>query len=297
MLGQHLLMNLQIQGHDVCSPQRSELDLFDSADTLRFIESLQPDAIIHTAAVVGGIQANIDGGGRFLTDNLMIDHSVIFGAKEAGVKNFVYIGSSCMYPANRQNPLSESDLLSGPLEPTNANYALAKIMGAKTVEAFDSNKDLNWKTFVASNLYGPGDHFGDSKSHLVAAIIFKVMKAVEINSETISMWGDGKVKREFTYVTDFAKWIAESVSNLNQFPSIMNVGYGMDFTVREYYEFVMKELRFKGDLVADLSMPSGNLRKLMDSSVAKGFGWNPSTTIEEGIKKTIGWLKESKENV
>ena len=297
MLGQHLLMNLQMQGHDVYSPQRSELDLFDSADTLRFIESLQPDAIIHTAAVVGGIQANIDGGGRFLTDNLMIDHSVIFGAKEAGVKNFVYIGSSCMYPANRQNPLSESDLLSGPLEPTNANYALAKIMGAKTVEAFDSNKDLNWKTFVASNLYGPGDHFGDSKSHLVAAIIFKVMKAVEINSETISMWGDGKVKREFTYVTDFAKWIAESVSNLNQFPSIMNVGYGMDFTVREYYEFVMKELRFKGDLVADLSMPSGNLRKLMDSSVAKGFGWNPSTTIEEGIKKTIGWLKESKENV
>jgi GDP-L-fucose synthase len=265
MLGRHLMTELELLGHQVAAPNSSELDLRDSLATSTFIERIAPEAVIHAAAVVGGIQANIDGGGRFLTENLEIDHSVIFGAKNLGVKNFIYIGSSCMYPANRMEPLQVSDILSGPLEPTNASYALAKISGSKAVEAIDSIEGFNWKTLIASNLYGPGDHFEPERSHLLAAIISKVQVAKEEKSAQIVMWGDGKVRREFTYVIDFAKWVGGSISNLQNFPSLMNVGSGDDFTVQEFYELVMRELSFEGKLVADLSKPNGNLRKLMDS--------------------------------
>ena len=293
MLGQHIKQQLERVGHEVLAPSSAELNLIDIDATSEFIADSKPDAVIHCAAVVGGIQANIEGGGRFLTENLVIDHSVIFGARNAGVSDFLYIGSSCMYPANRLEPLQVSDLLSGPLEPTNASYALAKITGAKAVEAFDSVKELNWKTFIASNLYGPGDHFEPTRSHLVAAIISKVQEAKERGDESLIMWGDGKVKREFTYVIDFAEWIAVSISNLERFPSLINVGCGVDFTVQEFYEIAMKELEFDGKLEADLSKPNGNLRKLMDSSVARGLGWNPSTSINEGISNTHKWLMEN----
>lgn len=293
MLGQHIKQQLERVGHEVLAPSSAELNLIDIDATSEFIANSKPDAVIHCAAVVGGIQANIEGGGRFLTENLAIDHSVIFGARNAGVSDFLYIGSSCMYPANRLEPLQVSDLLSGPLEPTNASYALAKITGAKAVEAFDSVKELNWKTFIASNLYGPGDHFEPTRSHLVAAIISKVQEAKGRRDESITMWGDGKVKREFTYVIDFAEWIAVSISNLERFPSLINVGCGVDFTVQEFYEIAMKELEFDGKLEADLSKPNGNLRKLMDSSVARGLGWNPSTSINEGIANTHKWLMEN----
>jgi GDP-L-fucose synthase len=296
MLGQHIKTELERLGHVVLAPTSSELDLKDSIATCEFIEQTSPDAVIHSAAVVGGIQANIDGGGRFLTENLEIDHAVIFAARKANIKNFIYIGSSCMYPANRMDPLQVNDLLSGPLEPTNASYALAKISGTKAVEAFDSVDNFNWKTFVASNLYGPGDHFEPERSHLLAAIISKVLIAKEENSKQIVMWGDGKVRREFTYVIDFAKWVAESISNLQNFPSIVNVGCGEDFTVEEFYEIAMRELGFEGELVADISKPNGNLRKLMDSTVARGLGWKPSTTINQGIADTHRWLMENKNN-
>jgi len=296
MLGRHLMTELELLGHQVVAPNSSELDLRDPLATSTIIVRTAPDAVIHAAAVVGGIQANIDGGGRFLTENLEIDHSVIFGAKNLGVKNFIYIGSSCMYPANRMEPLQVSDILSGPLEPTNASYALAKITGAKAVESFDSVEGFNWKTLIASNLYGPGDHFEPGRSHLLAAIISKVQAAKEEKSAQIVMWGDGKVRREFTYVIDFAKWVGASISNLQNFPSLLNVGCGDDFTVQEFYEMVMRDLSFEGELVADLSKPNGNRRKLMDSSVARSLGWNPSTTISKGIVETNRWLLENRNN-
>jgi len=296
MLGRHLKTELGLLGHDVVAPNSSELDLRDARATSELMERTAPDAVVHSAAKVGGIQANIEAGGMFLTENLAIDHSVIFGAKNLGIKNFVYIGSSCMYPANRMELLQVSDILSGPLEPTNASYALAKISGAKAVEAFDSIENFNWKTFVASNLYGPGDHFNPERSHLLAAIISKVQVAKEEKLTQIIMWGDGKVKREFTYVIDFARWIGVSISNLQKLPSILNVGCGEDFTVQEFYEIVMSELGFEGKLIADLSKPNGNLRKLMDSSIARSLGWNPSTTIHNGIIETHRWLLENRKN-
>ena len=297
MLGRHIKTELEYLGHQVVAPNSSALDLRDAKATADFMERTAPDAVVHSAARVGGIQANIEAGGIFLTENLAIDHSVIFGAKDLGIENFIYIGSSCMYPANRMEPLQVSDILSGPLEPTNASYALAKISGTKAIEAFDLIENFNWKTFVASNLYGPGDHFDAKRSHLLAAIISKVQIAKEEKLTQIVMWGDGKVKREFTYVIDFAKWIGASITNLQNFPSILNVGCGEDFTVQEFYEIAMSELGFEGELIADLSKPNGNLRKLMDSSIARSFGWNPSTTLNEGIVETHRWLLENRNNV
>jgi GDP-L-fucose synthase len=296
MLGQHVKRELELIGHKVTAPDSSELDLRDIKATSDFITRATPDVVVHSAAVVGGIQANIGGGGRFLTENLEIDNSVIFSSKKLGITNFIYIGSSCMYPANRMEPLQISDLLTGPLEATNESYALAKLSGAKAVEAFDSMKSLNWKTFIASNLYGPGDHFEPVRSHLLAAIILKVKIAKDLGSKQVEMWGDGKVRREFTYVIDFAKWIASSASNLSKFPSLMNVGCGIDYTVQEFYEIVMRELDFEGELVADLSKPTGNMRKLMDSSIAKSLGWDPSTTINAGVRETHNWLLEKLKN-
>lgn len=294
MLGQHVLKSLKAEWHEVFAPSRSELDLTDSAATFKYIEEIHPDAVVHCAAVVGGIQANIVGGGRFLTENLAIDHSVIFSAKKCNVPNFIYLGSSCMYPANRMDALKIKDILSGELEPTNASYALAKISGAKAVEAFDSDPKLNWKVFIASNLYGPFDHFDPERSHLLAAIILKVSKAIESGASEIHMWGDGEVKREFTYVSDLAGWIVESLPNLADYPSMLNVGCGADHTVREFYEIVMEVLGYTGTIVADPTKPNGNLRKLMDSSVARSLGWDPGTNLSKGILETHNWWVESK---
>lgn len=294
MLGQHVQKNLETKGYEVFAPSRSELDLADSTATLKFIEESKPDAVVHCAAVVGGIQANILGGGKFLTENLTIDHSVIFSAKKSNVPNLIYLGSSCMYPANRLDALNVEDILTGELEPTNASYALAKISGAKAVEAFDNDPNLNWKVFIASNLYGPFDHFDRDRSHLLAAIILKVSEAIESGAHEIRMWGDGEVKREFTYVNDLADWIVESLPNLVDYPSLLNVGCGVDYTVREFYEIVMQVLGYKGKIVADPTKPNGNLRKLMDSSVARSLGWDPGTNLGEGILKTHNWWVESK---
>ncbi len=293
MLGQHVKNDLTKFGHEVVAPTSDELDLRDSYSTGGFIAREKVDAIVHCAAVVGGIQANIAGGGRFLTENLEIDHSVIYGAHKNGIQNFIYIGSSCMYPANVLRPLRVDDILTAPLEPTNASYALAKITGTKAVEAFDSLEGRNWKTFVASNLYGPGDHFEPERSHLLAAIISKVNEARNSKSEKIVMWGDGEVRREFTYIGDFSNWVASSITRLSDFPSILNVGCGVDYKVKEFYEIAMRVLQYEGKLEMDLTKPSGNLRKLMDSSEANKRGWSASTTIEAGIHLTNQWLEQT----
>jgi GDP-L-fucose synthase len=294
MLGHHIKVELESHGYQVIAPRRTDLDLKDAIATSKFIAKNTPDLVIHSAALVGGIQANITNGKKFLIENLQIDHSVIFGSLNSMVPNFIYLGSSCMYPANKMEPLVITDLMTGSLEPTNENYAIAKITGTKLIEAIDSDVGLNWKTFILSNLYGPGDHFEPDKAHLLAAIISKVSYALENNYTEISMWGDGKVRREFTYVVDLAKWIVGSVPVIQSFPSLLNVGCGNDHTVKEFYEIASEVLGFKGQIIPDLSKPNGNLRKLMDSSVARTLGWNPSTSLREGILSTHQWWVENR---
>ena len=293
MLGKSVVNSLTNSNHEVIPLTRKDVDLTDSVTTFRYIEKADPDAIIHCAALVGGIQANISGGGKFLLQNLAIDNSVLSAAKILEIHNLIYVGSSCMYPANRENALTENQILTGPLEKTNENYALAKIVGSRMVEAIALDYKYNWRTFIASNLYGPNDHFDSDKSHLLSAIISKAIEAQKKQS-SIEMWGDGKPRREFTYVDDFSNWISKSINNLSGLPQYLNLGIGIDYTVKEFYQFVLDAIDYKTEIIPNLEKPSGNMRKLMDSTKAKQFGWDPKTSIQLGIKNTINWYTSNK---
>jgi len=288
MLGKSVTKSLLESNFEVIAITRKEVDLTSSIETRKILEKHSPDTIVHCAALVGGIQANISGGGKFLLQNLAIDNSVLISAKELGIRDLIYIGSSCMYPANRNLALTEDQILTGPLEKTNENYALAKIIGSRMVEAIAAEYKLNWRTFIASNLYGPYDHFGSDKSHLLSAIITKAIEAKKSQSK-IEMWGDGKPRREFTFVEDFSDWIAISINKLATLPQNLNLGVGIDHTVQEFYSMVLKAIDYQTEIVPNLDKPNGNMRKLMDSSKARVAGWNPKTSIEEGISKTVNW--------
>ena len=292
MLGRHVSLGLERKGFEVIRHVRNKVDLRDSAKTQKYILTTKPDAIIHCAALVGGIKANVEEGKKFYINNSLIDHNVLTSAQRANVQNLVYIGSSCMYPANREHALSVEDLMTGPLEPTNFDYAMSKIAGAQFVRCVAETENVSWRNFIASNLYGPGDHYNSHRSHLIASIIQKSQVVIANSLDEIEMWGDGKPRREFTFVEDLALWIAQSIMSLKKFPSYLNVGYGQDYSVLQYYQFVLQALNLHVDIKMDLSQPSGSSRKLMDSSVAKSLGWNPSTTIHEGIKRAIESFRE-----
>jgi len=261
-------------------------------DTLaRVIEDYRPDAVIHCAARVGGIQANIENQAYFLSENLKIDSAVISSCLEKGITRFIQIGSSCMYPADYRQPLLEADMLKGPLETTNEGYALAKIVASKLCEHYSKSLGVAYRTIIPSNLYGPGDNFETKSSHLLASVIRKVHEAKVYKRDEIEVWGSGEARREFTYVDDLADWISYSIFHLEDFPQNLNVGYGVDYSVNEFYETALEVIGVEARLVHDLTRPEGMKSKLMDSSVAReGLGWNPKTDIKEGIFKTYNWF-------
>lgn len=294
MLGSAIQRELVSFGYEFRAPSSKELNLLSSTSTAEFLTGFQPNLIIHAAARVGGIQANINDPYSFLTENLVMDSNLFKIAKELGIQNLVYIASTCMYPKDNLEALSESDLLTGPLEPTNEGYALSKIVGLKTVEVVSKQFGLNWRTFVPSNLYGPGDHFEADRSHLLAAIIKKVWEAQESGSRNVEMWGDGTSRREFTYVDDVANFIVQSLEVLHSLPHHLNLGAGEDHSILEYYETVCKLMSFEGEITRNLSMPSGMKRKLSSIELAREFGWAPKTSLEEGIVETLSWFKAQK---
>lgn len=299
MLGRAILKFCKDLGIEVIAPSRSELDLGDILAVREFFFASRPDTVIHAAAKVGGISANIGDPVHFLTDNLIIDSNVLTVAYEMGIQNLVYFGSSCMYPMDSSKAFREEQILSGPLEPTNEGYALAKIVGTRTVQYVAETTGLPWRTFVLSNLYGPNDHFEPERSHALAAIIRKVVKARADGSESISMWGDGTPRREFTHVYDVAKFLVQSLTCLSQLPTTMNLGLGIDYSIQYYYEIVMKLLEVDLPILPDTSKPSGIQRKLLDISVARNFGWNPVIDVLTGVSSTLQWYlrSQSLENV
>ena len=289
MLGKAVCKKFKSTNINLIELNRSKVDLKNSVQTFNFFSEQKPDLVVHCAAVVGGIHANVIGGSRYFLENISIDNSVLNASRTLGVKELIYIGSSCMYPANIDYPLKEIDILGGSLEPTNQNYALAKIFGAYLTKSISIQDGLNWRVFIASNLYGPNDHFNNEKSHLLAAIISKAIAAKTSQDKYIEMWGDGTPKREFTYVDDFADWILSASYFLDKLPHVLNIGIGVDYSVHDYYKKVLSVLGLDLKIVSNIIMPNGNRRKLMDSSLAKSFGWNPTTGIELGIAKTVEW--------
>lgn len=263
---------------------REDADLTDAVSTLKLFKALNADAIIHAAAKVGGIAANIANPTSFLMDNLTIDSSVFSAAQTLGIRRLIYFGSSCMYPRNHRQPLEEGDILAAPLEPTNEGYALAKIVGAKYCEYSNSERNTNYKVIIPSNLYGPFDDYSLERGHLVAATIRKAHEAKLHGKAEIVVWGNGTARREFTYAPDIASWIVESLNSSEEWPTMMNLGSGVDHSILEYYQAALKVVGYECRLVLDPTKPTGMKQKLMDSTVASTFGWAPQTSILDGME-------------
>lgn len=294
MLGRSVLNAYRASGnHEVVGLSRNDFDLRQAHALKDFLEQKNATTLIHCAAKVGGIGHNVSYPVAYLEENLAVDHSVLMTSLAAGVKNLLYIGSSCMYPKDLSKSLGEEDLLSGTLEPTNESYALAKIVGSKLCEYISREFGLNFRTVIASNLYGQGDNFDAERGHLVASVIRKTLDAMRIGVNRIEVWGDGKARREFTYVEDLAHWIVSATENMVDLPQYLNVGAGVDYSVDEYYNMAMNCLGVKLSLVHDLSKPNGMHSKLMNSSKARtNHNWNPKTTMVAGMTSVIESLRK-----
>ena len=281
--------------YEVFGLTRDLVDLRNPTATLNALQEISPDYVIHCAAKVGGIQANIDAPADFLLDNLKIDSSILSAAQQHGIKNFVYVGSSCMYPKDYRQPLVESDLLAAPLEETNEGYALSKIVGSKLATYISKQNGTNYKTIIPSNLYGPGDNFDANSSHLVAACLKKALAAKNKLESEIQVWGDGKARREFTYVDEVSEWLARALPSIEEWPDAMNLGLGVDFSVEEFHKFAIVAAGHQAELVFQPEKPAGMLQKLMDSSIARTrFGWNPKIYPQIGMQLTLESIEGKK---
>lgn len=258
------------------APARADLPLTDRAAVARWYADNPVDAVIHAAAKVGGIQANIDDPTGFLVENLRLNDAVIMGAHEAGVPRLVFLGSSCMYPRDHRQPLVEGDILAAPLEPTNEGYALSKITGARLCDYISRQyPGRAYRTLLPCNLFGTGDHFGSASSHLLAAIVTKVVDAQDEGRDEVEIWGSGNARREFLDVEHLARFMLSVLPRLDELPGLLNVGAGVDHSVNDYYRMVADRAGWQGRFVHDLSRPEGMQAKLMSSARARAFGWAP----------------------
>jgi GDP-L-fucose synthase len=271
---------------------RQGLDLRDSNAVREFFSSTRPEAVVMAAAKVGGIQANNTFPVEFLLQNLQIQNNVIAASFEAGVKKLLFLGSSCIYPRLARQPIREDSLLSGPLEPTNKPYAIAKIAGIELCQAYSREYGVNFISAMPTNLYGPGDNFDLDSSHVLPALIRKAHEAKINNQAAFTVWGSGSPRREFLYVDDLADALAFLLENYNS-PEVINVGCGKDVTIRELAEIVSEVVGFKGELIFDPSKPDGTPRKLLDTSRLEKLGWTPRVSLRDGIEQTYQWYLRS----
>lgn len=272
---------------------RRDADLLDLDATRALVRRVDPDVIVHTAARVGGIAANIADPTGFLMDNVRLDSNVLTASLGHGVRRFLYFGSSCMYPRDYRQPLVESDILAAPLEPTNEGYALSKITSARFCQYVSRQFGHAYRVLIPSNLYGPNDDFSLEHGHLVAAAIAKAHHAKTTGAASIDVWGDGTARREFTFVGDLADWVVAHLPGIETWPELMNVGQGDDHSVRDYYRTALETVGYDCELATDPAKPAGMRQKLMDSSLARSFGWDPSTPIVDGMRMSYERYLES----
>jgi GDP-L-fucose synthase len=293
LVGSAVMRALQSRGHTqlICRT-RQELDLTDQASVRRFFDAVRPDAVIMAAAQVGGIQANNSRPAEFIGANLLMQSNVIESAYRAGVKKFVFLGSSCIYPKLAPQPIKEEYLLTGPLEPTNEWYAIAKIAGVKMCQAFRRQYGFNAISLMPTNLYGPGDNFDLQNSHVLPALVRKVHEAKVRMDESVVIWGSGTPRREFLHVDDLADAVVYLLQNYDD-ESIVNIGWGEDNTIRELAEMIMSVIDYNGRLTFDASKPDGTPRKLLDVSRLGSLGWRPKIPLRSGIEQTYRWFKEN----
>lgn len=293
MVGKNIILSPLFAGFKITAPTSQELNLLDANKVNKFVSDLMPDFIIHAAGRVGGIQANIANPVSFLVDNLQIGQNIVMAASNAGVKNFINLASSCMYPKDGVNPLKEDTILTGELEPTNEGYAIAKITITRLCEYITKTTKLNYKTIIPCNLYGPYDKFSPNNSHMIPAVIRKIHQAKLNDDAFVEIWGDGTAMREFMFVEDLIDFIFYAIQNFDKMPQNINVGLGKDFTINEYYETIKRNIGFKGGFKHDLTKPVGMKKKVIDNTKLNEFGWKPKTDLEQGIKKTYQFFKQN----
>ena len=268
-----------------------ELDLTEQSAVRQFFDDTRPQAVIMAAARVGGILANDSHPAEFLRDNLLIQDNVIDAAYRSGVEKFVFLGSSCIYPKLAPQPIKEDYLLTGPLEPTNEWYAIAKIAGVKMCQAYRREYGFRAISLMPTNLYGPDDNFELQSSHVLPALIRKIHEAKLRNDRTVEIWGTGTPRREFLHVDDLADAVLFLLQNYDEEPMV-NIGWGQDLTIRELAETIMSVIDYTGTLKFDYSKPDGTPRKLLDVSRLVGLGWRPRISLTAGIQSTYRWFKD-----
>jgi GDP-L-fucose synthase len=290
MVGSALTRALESRGFaNLIKRDRSELDLGDAAAVTTFFAKEKPEIVIFAAAKVGGIKANNDYPAEFLIENLRVQNSVIAAAHENGVRKLLFLGSSCIYPKLAPQPILESALLTGPLEPTNEAYAIAKIAGVKLCQAFAREYGSNFISAMPTNLYGPNDKFDLETSHVLAALLRKAHEAKKNRARELIVWGTGTPRREFLHVDDCASACLHLLEKYDS-PEIINVGCGEDISIRELAELICDVVGFDGELSWDKTKPDGTPRKLLDVSKLRALGWAPSIPLRDGIARTYDWF-------
>jgi GDP-L-fucose synthase len=297
MVGSAVWRALESKGYsNLIGKTRIELNLMNQQAVNDFYNKEQPDVVIDAAAKVGGILANNDFPYQFLMENMQIQNNLIDGAYNAGIEKFIFLGSSCIYPKFAPQPLKEEYLLTDSLEPTNQWYAIAKITGVKACQAIRQQYNKDYVSLMPTNLYGYHDNFDLQSSHVLPALLRKFHEAKINNHSDVNLWGSGRPMREFLFVDDMAEAVVYTLEN-NLPEYLYNIGSGLDITIKELAETIQKITGHQGNIIWDHSKPDGTPRKLMDISKMKEMGWECSTDLEDGIKKTYKWFLENIDSI
>lgn len=293
LVGSAIVRNLKQKNYNnIIEATRNEIDFTIQEDVEKYFSYHQPEYVFLAAAKVGGIVANKTYPAQFIYDNLMIQANIINSSYNYGVKKLLFLGSSCIYPKHPNIPISEDQLLTGPLEPTNDAYAIAKIAGIKMCQAYKEQYDFNAVSLMPTNLYGPGDNFDPISSHVIPGIMRRIHNAKVNNEPYVECWGDGSPMREFLYIDDFAEACYTCMTGYNS-SEIINVGTGTDITIKELTELIAKVLEYPGEIRWDTSKPNGTPRKVMNVEKIKSLGWSPKTGIRQGLYETYEWFKQN----
>jgi GDP-L-fucose synthase len=292
MLGSALVRCLNVRDTEVLTADREALDLRRQEAVERWLAGSRPDALFLAAATVGGIEANRTRPAEFLYDNIMIAANIIQAAAHTGVDKLMFLGSSCFYPKEAEQPIREDSLFGGPPEPTNESYAVAKIAGAKLCQAYRRQYGKDFISAVPTNLYGPGDNFDPYNSHVIPALIRKVHEAKLAGRASIEIWGTGNPKREFLYVDDAADALVFLMENYSA-EEIINVAGGEEITIRELAELIAEVVGYPGQFHFDTKRPDGMPRKILEASRLRATGWQPRISLRVGIARTYDWFLQT----
>jgi GDP-L-fucose synthase len=292
MVGSAVAREARKLNYEVLGKSSVELDLTNREAVFSEIESVRPEVLVISAAKVGGIAANNNFPVDFLSINLLIQTNLIDAAYKYEVEKVIFLGSSCIYPKFAEQPIKEKSLLTGPLEPTNEPYAIAKIAGVKLIESYNRQYLRKWISLMPTNLYGKNDNFDLETSHVLPALINRFTKAVVNGANDVEIWGDGTPLREFLYVDDLARAII-FLLNKSDVPHILNIGSGEEISIFDLSHLVAKIVGFEGSIKFNTNMPNGTPRKLLDSSLIRNLGWQSSVTLQQGIRETYQWYVEN----